>query len=102
MSIDLGCCAVQETIVVNTRGSVYELVVLRGDEGDVLLRGGSRFREFCRVLFLGSTAAGGPFQLRTIEIGNRMRFMCGDQLITTSAVQSLSARAGSTADAAAR
>ena len=59
MSIDLGSCAVRETIVVNTRASVYELIVLRGDEGDVLVRGGSHFTEFRRVLFVGSTADGG-------------------------------------------
>jgi hypothetical protein len=91
MSIHVGSCAVQDTIVVNTRSSVYELIVLRGEEGDLLLRGGSLFPEFSRVLFLGSTAEGGSLQLRTIEIGNRMHFMCGDRLITTTAVQSLSA-----------
>jgi hypothetical protein len=102
MSIHLGSCAVQDTIVVNTRGSVYELIVLRGDEGDLLLRGGSLFPEFCRVLFLGSTAEGGSLQLRTIEIGNRMRFMCGDRLITTTAVKSLSTDTSSRADTAAQ
>ena len=39
MSMDLGSCAVRETIVVTSRASVYELIVLRGDEGDVLVRG---------------------------------------------------------------
>ena len=88
MSIDLGSCAVRETIVVNTRASVYELIVLRGDEGDVLVRGGSHFAEFQRVLFVGSTADGGSLHPRTIDIGLRMQFFCGDRLVTTSAVQS--------------
>jgi hypothetical protein len=95
MSIDLGSCAVQDTIVVNTRSSVYELIVLRGEEGDLLMRGGTLFPDFCRVLFLGSTAEGGPLQLRTIAIGKRMQVMCGNRLITTTAVQALSTEAPS-------
>jgi hypothetical protein len=97
MSIDLGSCAVPETIVVNTRASVYELIVLRGDEGDVLVRGGNHFTEFRRVLFVGSTADGGSLHPRIIDIGLRMQFMCGDRLVITSAVQSLSRRSASAA-----
>jgi hypothetical protein len=97
MSIDLGSCAVRETIVVNTRASVYELIVLRGDEGDVLLRGGSHFTEFRRVLFVGSTADGSSLYPRTIDIGLRMQFICGDRLVITSVVQSLSRRPASAA-----
>jgi hypothetical protein len=65
--------------------SVYELIVLRGDEGDVLVRGGSHFTEFRRVLFVGSIADGGSLYPRTIDIGLRMQFMCRDRLVTTSA-----------------
>ena len=97
MSIDLGSCAVRETIVVNTRASVYELIVLRGDEGDVLVRGGSHFTEFRRVRFVGSTAEGGSLHPRTIDIGLRMQFICGGQLVITSAVQSLTRRCASAA-----
>jgi hypothetical protein len=96
MSIDLGSCAPRETIVVKTRASVYELIVLRGDEGDVLVRGGSHFTEFRRVLFVGSTADGGSFHPRIIDIAFRMQFICGDRFLTTSAVQSLSRHPAST------
>jgi hypothetical protein len=89
MSIDLGSCAVRETIVVNTRASVYELIVLRGAEGDVLVRGGSHFPEFRSVLFVGSIAEDGSLHPRTIDIGLRMQFICEDQLVITSVVQSL-------------
>ena len=97
MSIDLGSCAVRETIVVTTRASVYELIVLQGDEGDVLVRGGSHFTEFRRVLFVGSTADGGSLHPRTIDIGLRMQFIRGNRLVTTSAAQSLSRRPASAA-----
>ena len=42
MSIDIDSCAELETIIVTTRSSVYELIVLPGRES-VLLRGGSHF-----------------------------------------------------------
>jgi hypothetical protein len=92
MAIHIDSCAARETIVVNTLSNVYELIVLRDDEGAVLVRGGRHFTGFSRVLFLGSTAAGGPLHPRTIEIGLRMQFIYEDQLVTTSAVQSLSRR----------
>ena len=62
MSIYIDACAAQETIVVTTRSSVYELVVLRGDRGDVLVRGGRHFTEFSPVVFLGSVADDGSLE----------------------------------------
>jgi hypothetical protein len=91
MSIHIDSCAVWETIVVTTRSSVYELIVLRED-GDVLVRGGRHFMEFQRVLFLGSTADGSSLTPRTIDIGLRMKFKCGARFIITSPVQALSRR----------
>jgi hypothetical protein len=91
MSIDLGSCRAPETIVVKTSGSVYELLVLQGDEGDVLVRGGSHFPEFCRVLFVGSSTPDGDWlDSRTIDVGLRMQFVHGNRLVVTSVVQSLS------------
>ena len=97
MAIHIDSCAELETIVVTTRSSVYELVVLRGDRGDVLLRGGRHFKEFRRVLFLGSIAGGGPLERRTIDVGLRMRFIVADGLFITSAVESLARRRASAA-----
>ncbi len=89
MSIHIHSCAAFETIIVTTRSSVYELIVLPGHES-VLLRGGSHFTEFRRALFLGSTADDGSFAPGTIDIGRRPRFICGDRVFITSAVESLS------------
>ena len=97
MSIHIDSCAELETIVVKTRSSVYELVVLRGDRGDVLLRGGRHFTEFRRVLFLGSTAQGGSLESRTLDIGLRMRFIAADGFFISSAVESLFRRLASAA-----
>jgi hypothetical protein len=68
---------------------IHELVVL-GDPGDVLVRGGRHFTEVTRVLYLGSIADDGSLEARTIAIGHRMRFLCADRVVITSPVQSLS------------
>ena len=91
MSIHIDSCAEWETVVANTRSSVYELIVLRED-GDVLVRGGRHFPEFRLVLFLGSTADGSSLNPRTIDIGRRIAFKVGARCIITSPVQSLSRR----------
>ena len=70
MSIYVDSCEAQETIVVTTRSSVYELVFLRADRGDVLVRGGKYFTEFRPVVFLGSIADDGSFnrdKLRSVS-----------------------------------
>jgi len=94
MSIDLASCAAQETLIVTTRSSVYELVVVRGDRGDVLVRGGSHFAEFRPVLFLGSIADDGSLEPHTIEMGLRMQFVSGERVVITSPAQSLSRTGG--------
>ena len=95
MSIQLDSCSAQEMIVVTTRSSVYELIVVRGDHGHILVRGGRHFPEFQSALFLCSTRNDGSVALRTIDIGLRMKFMSGDRSYLTSAVQSICRRTAS-------
>ena len=90
VSIDLDSCAPSETIVARTVSSVYELIVLGDELGQVLVRGGKCFTTFCSVLFVGSTRRGGPIERHTIEVGLRMQFCFEGIGILTSAVQSLS------------
>ena len=90
MSICIDACAAQDTIVVTTRASVYELVVLRDDRGNVLVRGGSRFTEFRQVQFVGSIADDGSLNVATIDIGRRMIFDLSERFVITSPVQSIS------------
>lgn len=99
MMIHIDSCAARDTIVVRTSSSVYELILLRDCDGDVLVRGGSQFPEFRRVLFVGSTADGRTLQPRTIEIGSRMLFLEGDVVVATSRVQSCFRRSSSAASA---
>ena len=90
MAISVDTCAAQDTIVITTRSSVYELVVARGDRGDVLIRGGRHFTEVTPVLFLGSIADDGSLEPHTVSIGLRMKFIWRGRLVITSPVKSLS------------
>jgi hypothetical protein len=89
MSIQIDSCAARETIVVTTRSSVYELIVLRGAQGLLVVRGGRHFPKFRRALFLGSLADDGAVAPRTIDVGLRMKFVSGNQSFLTSPVQSI-------------
>ena len=97
MATSVDSCAAQDTFVITTRSNVYELVVLRGDRGDVLVRGGRYFTEVTPALFLGSIADDGSLEPHTIGIGLRMKFVCDDRFIITSPVQSLSGRSADVA-----
>jgi hypothetical protein len=89
MPIQFDSCSAQEMIVVTTRSSVYELVVVRGDHGHISVRGGRHFPEFQSALFLYSTRDDGLVAPRSIDIGLRMKFVSGDRSYLTSAVQSI-------------
>ena len=88
-SINIDSCEAREEILVSTRSSVYELIVLPGDQGSVSVRGGRHFPDFRPVLLLGSLAADGSLEPRTIDVGLRMKFAFGDRFVVTSQVQSL-------------
>jgi hypothetical protein len=96
-SIDIASCAASETVVVKTRSSVYELVVLRGNCGEVLVRGSSRFRRLCPALFVGSIRNDGVLEPLTVDIGLRMKFYFDNLVIITSPVESLSRHLASAA-----
>jgi hypothetical protein len=86
-SLPLNDCEPFQTIVVNTLTSVYEVIVLDGNAGDVIIQGGSGFPEFSRACFIGSVAPDGEFKPICIEVGLRMRFCAKDRITLTSPVR---------------
>ena len=93
-AVHLKSCSPLETVVVNTRSSVYELIVLQGDRGEVFVRGGTMLPDFRRARFVGSTRGGTALKLNTIDVGLRMEFNFGGQIMVTSAVQAISRQCG--------
>jgi hypothetical protein len=89
-AIDLGGCEPLERITVKTRRSVYELIVLAGRAGEVLVRGGRFFPEFREAILSGSTVGGNALKPRSLGVGLCMEFIVGDRLVMTSPVLEMS------------
>ena len=73
-----------------TSRNVYDVVVLPGRGGQVLVRGGDHFPDFRHAILLGSTGGGSALKLNRIEVGLRMELRLDNKTVTTSRVQSLS------------
>ena len=63
------------TLAVCTANSVYEITVLNGHTGEVLMRGGEFFPERTAVRLEGSTCGGSILKRRGIYVGLRMEIV---------------------------
>jgi hypothetical protein len=89
-AIHLDSCMPFERIAVRTQRTDYELVVLPGSSGEVLVRGGQYFSEFRRAGLAGSTSGGSAIRARTIEVGCRLELHLDGTPIVTSTIQAVS------------
>jgi hypothetical protein len=89
-AIHIDSCPVFQWIVVRTRRSVYDIVVLGGDAGEVMVRGGRFFPEFRRATIAGSTFGGSAVKLRSICVGLRMELHVNGKFFVTSPIQAVS------------
>jgi hypothetical protein len=100
-----------ETLAVRTKNSVYEITILCGGTGEVLVRGGKFFPERTPALLAGSTFGGSILRMGGIYVGMKMEiapqpvemisdvaidpttgekeFLLGPRVITTSPVQTI-------------
>lgn len=100
-----------DSLAVRTANSIYEITILDGRKGDVLLRGGKYFPELTPAQITGSTLGGTLLKGRGIYLGMKMEivpqpvqmvtkvvydpttgqeeFLLGHKVITTSPVQSI-------------
>ena len=89
-SIHLDSCRPFARIAVRTRMSNYEVVVLPGSSGDVLVRGGRYFRTFKYAGLAGSSFGGSAIRRRTIEVGCRLELHLNGTPIVTSTIEAVS------------
>ena len=61
-----------ETLAVRTQNSMYEITILCGGTGEVLVRGGKFFPERTPALLAGSTLGGSILRMGGIYVGMRM------------------------------
>jgi hypothetical protein len=78
-----------DRVVVRTRHSTYEIVVVSSASGDVMVRGGEFFPEFTRARLAGCTMGGSFLKLRSIFIGFHMEFALSEGVIITSPVRTI-------------
>ena len=78
-----------QRIHVRTNYSLYEITVIDGHNGDVLVRGGKYFPELKEAHLAGATLGGSFCKMRGIYCGFKMELSCDGQRIITSDVQSI-------------
>src|SRR5215831_15543579 len=78
-----------EKIQARTRNSTYELTILDGRNGDVLVTGGQFFPTATRVRLNGCTAGGSCLKWRGVYCGFRIEFQVGSEVVVTTRVQSI-------------
>jgi hypothetical protein len=90
--IQLDSCSVFERIVVRTGRSVYDIIVLSSDEGEVMIRGGRFFPEFQRATIAGSIFGGSAVKLRNICVGLHLELHVNGKSFVTSRIRAVSRR----------
>jgi len=78
-----------ETLVVRTRNSLYEIVVIDGPSGEILVRGGQFFPELTPARLAGATLGGCFCKMRGIYAGFRMEITANDRRTVTTPVESI-------------
>ncbi len=76
-------------LIVKTQNSTYEITIICGRTGDVLVRGGQFFPEKRPAQLSGASLGGSFLKLRGIYVGFKMEFMHDGWRIVTSLVQSI-------------
>jgi hypothetical protein len=89
-AIQLDSCPAFQWIVVRTRQSVYEIFVLSGDAGEVMVRGGRYFPEFRRATIVGSTFGGSAVRVGSICAGCHLELEADGKSFVTSRIEAVS------------
>ncbi len=78
-----------EKLVVRTRNSLYEITIIEGRSGEILVRGGAFFLELSPARLAGATLGGCFCKMRGIYVGFRMEIKAIGQRIITTPVESI-------------
>ena len=78
-----------EKLVIRTRNSLYEITVIDGRSGEILVRGGQFFPELTRARLAGATLGGSFCKMRGIYAGFRMEFNANGERTVTTPVESI-------------
>ena len=82
--------APHDHVIVRTRNSTYELIVLVPHTASVMVRGGAFFPTFTPAQVVGSSMGGGLLKLHGIYAGFQMELVTDDLPIITTRVRTVS------------
>ena len=88
-TLRLDACPELEWITVRTLRSSYDVIVLSGDTGAVMIRGGDFFPEFCRATITGSLFHAVAVRPGAIAVGLNLEFVVDGRSVVTSPVQEI-------------
>jgi hypothetical protein len=78
-----------EKLVIQTRNSLYEIIIIDGRSGEILVRGGQFFPELTPARLAGATLGGSFCKMRGIYTGFRMEINASGQRTVTTPVESI-------------
>jgi len=78
-----------EKLVIQTRNSLYEIIIIDGRSGEILVRGGRFFPELTPARLAGATLGGSFCKMRGIYTGFRMEINASGQRTLTTPVESI-------------
>jgi hypothetical protein len=78
-----------QRVAVQTVHNLYEIVIISGHEGDVLVRGGKFFPDLTPANLAGATMGGSFCKMRGIYVGFRMEFTANGKRVVTSPVETI-------------
>ena len=76
-----------DRLIIRTRHSLYEIVIMAPETAEVLVRGGAYFPVFTRAKVAGSSLGGSFLKVHGIYVGFRMELSDGARMIVTSPVE---------------
>ena len=76
-------------LTVQTRNSLYEITIIEGRSGEILVRGGQFFLELTPARLAGATLGGCFCKMRGIYVGFRMEINANGQRTVTTPVESI-------------
>lgn len=78
-----------EKLAVRTRNTLYEITIIEGRTGEILIRGGRYFPELTPARLAGATLGGSFCKMRGIYVGFMMELTVQGRRFVTTPVESI-------------
>src|SRR2546429_344182 len=78
-------------LIVRTENSTYEITIISGRTGEILIRGGKFFPEFTAARLAGCSLGGSFLKVRGIYVGFNIEISVESRTIITSRVRTIAA-----------